>query len=36
MGAETVAFLEAGVDALFTDHPDIAVDARDAWVADRG
>jgi len=36
MGTETVAFLEAGVDALFTDHPDIAVDARDAWVVDRG
>ena len=36
MAAETAAFLDAGIDALFTDHPDIAVDARDAWVDDRG
>ena len=27
--AECVAFLEAGVDGLFTDHPDTAVAARD-------
>ncbi|HWJ65571.1 MAG TPA: glycerophosphodiester phosphodiesterase [Nocardioides sp.] len=33
--AETRAFLDAGVDALFTDHPDIGVTARDAWVEDR-
>ena len=27
--AECVAFLAAGVDGLFTDHPDTAVAARD-------
>jgi glycerophosphoryl diester phosphodiesterase len=27
--AECVAFLEASVDGLFTDHPDTAVAARD-------
>ena len=27
--AECIAFLEAGVDGLFTDHPDTAVAARD-------
>ena len=30
--AEVTAFLEAGVDGLFADYPDSAVDARDAWV----
>ena len=30
--AECVAFLEAGVDGLFTDHPDTAVAARDLTV----
>ena len=34
LAAETKAFLDAGVDGLFSDHPDIAVAARDAWVAD--
>ncbi|MFW6867428.1 glycerophosphodiester phosphodiesterase [Nocardioides sp. CPCC 206347] len=32
---EIRAFLDAGVDALFTDQPDIAVAARDAWVGER-
>ncbi len=30
--AEITAFLDAGVDALFADYPDSAVDARDDWV----
>lgn len=30
---ETRAFLDAGVDAVFSDQPDIAVAARDAWRA---
>jgi glycerophosphoryl diester phosphodiesterase len=30
--AEGQAFLDAGVDALFSDHPDLAVAARDAWI----
>jgi glycerophosphoryl diester phosphodiesterase len=33
LAAETRAFLDAGVDGLFSDHPDIAVAARDAWLA---
>ena len=32
LAAEITAFLDAGVDAFFTDHPDLAVAARDAWV----
>ena len=32
--AETRAFLDAGVDGVFSDNPDIAVDARNAWVDD--
>lgn len=32
LAGEIDAFLDAGVDALFSDHPDIAVAARDAWV----
>jgi glycerophosphoryl diester phosphodiesterase len=31
--AEITAFLDAGVDAVFADYPDSAVDARDAWVS---
>jgi glycerophosphoryl diester phosphodiesterase len=31
--AEVTAFLDAGVDGIFADHPDSAVDARDAFVA---
>ena len=31
--AECVAFLEAGVDGLFADHPDTAVAARDLVTA---
>ena len=31
--AECVAFLEAGVDGLFADHPDTAVTARDLVTA---
>ncbi len=30
--AEVTAFLQAGVDGLFADYPDSAVDARDEWV----
>ncbi|MGZ4445905.1 MAG: glycerophosphodiester phosphodiesterase [Nocardioides sp.] len=33
MAAEISAFLDAGVDALFSDFPDDAVSARDHWVA---
>lgn len=32
LAAEVTAFLDAGVDALFSDHPDLAVGARDDWV----
>jgi len=35
MPAEVRAFLDAGVDGMFSDFPDLAVQARDAWVADR-
>ncbi|MFW6774567.1 glycerophosphodiester phosphodiesterase [Nocardioides sp. CPCC 205120] len=35
LAAESRAFLDAGVDVLFADHPDVAVRARDAWVADQ-
>jgi glycerophosphoryl diester phosphodiesterase len=31
--AETQAFLDAGVDGVFTDQPDTAVAARDQWMA---
>ncbi len=31
--AEVSDFLDAGVDALFADHPDSAVFARDSWMA---
>lgn len=34
LAGEIDAFLDAGVDALFSDNSDIAVAARDAWVAD--
>lgn len=33
LAGEITAFLDAGVDALFSDNPDIAVAARDTWVA---
>ncbi|WP_183098493.1 glycerophosphodiester phosphodiesterase [Nocardioides pelophilus] len=33
LAAEITAFLDAGVDALFSDHPDLAVAARDAWAS---
>jgi glycerophosphoryl diester phosphodiesterase len=33
---EIVAFLEAGLDGLFTDHPDIGVSARDSVMQARG
>jgi len=32
LGCEVSAYLDAGVDAFFTDHPDLGVGARDAWV----
>ena len=31
LAGETRAFLDAGVDGIFSDHPDIVVGARDAW-----
>ncbi len=31
--AEITAFLDAGVDGLFADYTDSAVDARDAWLS---
>jgi glycerophosphoryl diester phosphodiesterase len=34
--AEATAFQDAGVDAYFTDNPDLGVEARDAWVAAQG
>ncbi len=33
--AETWAFLDAGVDAVFSDHADTTVAARDDWLAQR-
>lgn len=33
--AEHLAFLEAGVDGIFTDHPDTGVEARHLWRARR-
>ncbi len=33
--AEVQAFLDAGVDGLFADHPDTAVYARDSWLAEQ-
>ena len=33
--AEIVAFLDAGVDGVFSDFADTAVDARDSWLAER-
>jgi len=35
MAAETKAFLDAGVDGMFSDFPDLAVQARDEWLRDR-
>ncbi|RJS45576.1 glycerophosphodiester phosphodiesterase [Nocardioides cavernaquae] len=32
LAAETRAFLDAGVDGVFSDQPDLAVAARDAWL----
>ena len=33
--AEIHAFLDAGVDGVFSDFADTAVDARDSWLAER-
>lgn len=33
LAGEIAAFLDAGVDALFSDNVDVAVAARDAWLA---
>ncbi|MFK5689856.1 glycerophosphodiester phosphodiesterase family protein [Ornithinimicrobium sp. LYQ92] len=33
LAAEATAYLEAGVDGFFTDHPDLGVSARDRWAA---
>ena len=35
LAGETRAFLDAGVDAVFSDQADIAATARDAWLARR-
>jgi glycerophosphoryl diester phosphodiesterase len=32
---EIGAFLDAGVDGLFGDFPDTAVDGRDSWLEER-
>jgi glycerophosphoryl diester phosphodiesterase len=32
LGTEIGAFLDAGVDGVFSDNPDLAVAARDAWL----
>ncbi|TNM37766.1 glycerophosphodiester phosphodiesterase [Nocardioides albidus] len=36
LAGEIEAFLDAGVDALFSDNPDIAVETRDGWLAGEG
>lgn len=36
LAGEIDAFLDAGVDALFSDNPDIAVATRDGWLAGEG
>ncbi|MEN9855750.1 MAG: hypothetical protein RL186_303 [Pseudomonadota bacterium] len=36
LAAEIKAFLDLGIDGLFSDHPDVAVAARDAWVLQHG
>ena len=36
LAGEVDAFLDAGVDALFSDNPDIAVATRDSWLAGEG
>ena len=33
--AEYAAFLDAGVDGVFSDYPDTAVAAREAWLAEQ-
>ena len=33
--AELFRFLDAGLDGFFTDHPDLGVAARDAWLRER-
>ena len=35
MYAESLAFLDAGVDGLFSDNPDIAARALADWLADQ-
>ncbi|MFJ9388320.1 glycerophosphodiester phosphodiesterase [Nocardioides sp. NPDC101246] len=35
LACEVGAYLDAGVDAFFTDQPDLGVAARDAWLANR-
>ncbi|MEI7057555.1 glycerophosphodiester phosphodiesterase [Nocardioides sp. CCNWLW239] len=35
LACEVGPYLDAGVDAFFTDHPDLGVSTRDAWVANR-
>ena len=34
LACEIGPYLDAGVDAIFTDHPDLGVAARDAWLQD--
>ncbi len=33
LACEVRAYLDAGVDAFFTDHPDLGVAARDEWIS---
>jgi glycerophosphoryl diester phosphodiesterase len=35
MYAESLAFLDAGVDGIFSDNPDVAARALDDWLAAR-
>ena len=35
MKGQIKAFLDAGIDGLFSDHPDLAVEAVDEWMADQ-
>jgi glycerophosphoryl diester phosphodiesterase len=36
LAGEVAAFLDTGIDAVFSDNPDIAVAARDGWAAQQG
>jgi glycerophosphoryl diester phosphodiesterase len=36
LSAEIQAFLDEGIDGLFTDNPDVAVSAREDWQLQEG